>query len=167
MQTVEAQYTFDREEFLLAHKFAGYVQLRRSLRFFYLLCALVFGVASCIIMNYNSYAAFSILFLAFLIVLSLWNQPIQVKKDFEVSPLKDAQFTWRFGEARISVTTSITESQFDWRRIIAAVQCKEGYLLFVERRMFNWLPRKAFASPEDFETFEKLVKEKVSIIKKV
>jgi DNA modification methylase len=36
-----------------------------------------------------------------------------------------------------------------------------------EGRIGRWLPRKAFTSQEDFETFEKLVKEKVAVIKKV
>jgi hypothetical protein len=96
-----------------------------------------------------------------------WNESFQAKKDYEQSPYKNARFVFSFSEEKIEASNSLGKSQLDWSSIIQAVQCQEGYLLFSERRLCRWLPRKAFASEGDFETFEKLVKEKVSVIKKV
>lgn len=168
MQTVEAQYIYDQREFLRAFKFAGYTQIRRSLRFLYLLLALLFGVTGSIhILYYDQFGAFFLLIIAIVMVFAMWYQAIQAKKEFEKSPHKDARLVWNFGEEQIRVVTSISDSTFDWRNIVTAVQTKEGYLLFVGPRIFSWVPQRAFASQEDFETFEKLVKEKVTVIKKV
>jgi hypothetical protein len=168
MNTIQAKYTYDRDELLRAHRLVSYTRIRKPFRFLILFVGLGFAYLGIThISHHNIMEGVFELFLALIPIFVLWFPSFMVKKDFKESSLQNEHVVWTFSEEKIEVFTPQGESKFNWNIVIKAIQCKDGYFLFSARRIFHWLPRKAFASQTDFETFEKMVKEKVSVIKKV
>jgi hypothetical protein len=72
---------------------------------------------------------------------------------------------WRFGRLpgenadvelciwpeRLAIKTDLGDARFTWRSYIKAIGAPEGMLLSLRESMWNWLPRHAFASDEEFE----------------
>jgi hypothetical protein len=167
MNPVEAHYVFDEREFLRAFRLASYTHVPKWVRFLFLLVGAALAILGILQVPTNPSDAFALVVFAGVIGLFTWLPNFQARKGFAKFPLRNRQLDWKFSAKEISITTYQGESQFGWDQIIQAAQCEEGYLLFSTRNIYSWLPRKAFASREEYEAFEKLVKEKVGVIKKV
>ncbi len=167
MNTVEAQYIFEQREFMRAHRLASYTHVPKIVRFAFLLFGFLLAILGFLLIPSNQSDAFALILFACVIGFFTWFPTFQARKYFDKFPLRNKQLDWKFGKDGISITTFQGESQFGWDKIIKAAQCPEGYLLFSARTIYSWLPKRAFASREDFEFFENLVKEKVGVIKKV
>jgi len=169
MNTVQAEYTYDWNEFRQVFKLVYYTRVRKIFYCFCIFSILFLVVLGIIHIVYYDDKVGAVIILLFALGISFpIGFPIfRVRKNFKKSSFKEERIVWNINEEQIVITSSKTESKFVWSLIIEAMQCKEGYFLISEGGLVRWLPQKAFASQEDFETFEKLVKEKVSVIKKV
>ena len=60
---------------------------------------------------------------------------------------------------RITVNQTESESLVNYARedIFAIEKCKEYYIIWITQLLMLYLPRNAFASPEDLETFESTI----------
>ncbi len=167
MNPVEAHYIFDEREFLRAFRLASYTHVPKWVRFLFLLVGGGLVIAGILQVSTNPSDSFALVVFGGVIGFFTWFPTFQARKGFAKFPLRNRELNWKFGPDAITITTFQGESQFGWDQIIKAAQCEEGYLLFSTRNIYSWLPRKAFASREEYEAFEKLVKEKVGRIKKV
>ncbi|HNY27911.1 MAG TPA: YcxB family protein [Candidatus Sumerlaeota bacterium] len=167
MNPVEAHYIFEQREFMRAHRLASYTHVPKGVRFAFLLFGCLLAILGILRIPSNQSDALALVLFACVIGFFTWFPTFQARKYFGKFPLRNKQLNWKFGKDGISITTFQGESQFGWDKIIKAAQCQEGYLLFSARTIYSWLPRKAFASRDEYEAFEKLVKEKVGVIKKV
>jgi hypothetical protein len=168
MQTVEAQYIFTWDEYRQFYRFPNLSFGRKAGFILYVLCSMFLGFLGIIHMiYYDKLGAVLFLFFSFVFAFSLWLPILRAKRNFGKLSFKDECIVWKFDEEQVQITSPQAETRCAWSLFGKAIQCRDGYFLISEGRIGRWLPRKAFASPEDFETFEKLVKEKVSVIKKV
>ena len=56
--------------------------------------------------------------------------------------------------------TSNGEVTANWKGIMEACITPDGFLLYPQKGIFNWIPRSAFASPADAEVLADILRRK-------
>ena len=106
---------------------------------------------------------FGIFFLA--IGLGACLSPLAIRKElrkhYAKRPDRDMMVTWEFYPDRAVTVTDGASSQLQWRMFSRAVETKAGFLLYMNDRMFHWLPSHAFSNPEDIEKLSQLLQSSV------
>ncbi len=113
------------------------------------------------------FLAFAVPFLGTLAILfipSLSGQ--QMLNQINKIPQLLSPCTWEFDELQITSKNEVTEYKWKWVIFNQVIE-SENYYLFVytvSNRFFNFIPKRAFISPEQDETFRSLVEQKLGKI---
>jgi YcxB-like protein len=83
----------------------------------------------------------------------------KARRQFRSSPYAGLQFTWRIDSARLSFETQGSTAVFEWNKLVRVEEVKEGFLLFSQPKLANWLPKSGFASSTDLDDFREYVRE--------
>jgi hypothetical protein len=72
--------------------------------------------------------------------------------------------TWRVTDDRVAVSTAFAEGTMDWGTFRRVVDTPNAYLLVytVNKNMFQIIPKRAFASPDQAAAFEQLLARKLN-----
>jgi hypothetical protein len=161
---ITASFRLSSEELLTAHRlYMRHSRNGRKIRrclWVIVPLSVAFGAATIFVQGLNPLAAFLIA-----LGLAVWISPLFVRrlilKHFAKRPDRNMLVTWEIHGDHIATKTEASSSAFEWRMILEVLQAEEGFLIFLNDRVFHWLPAHAFQKPEDVEAFAQLAKAQV------
>jgi len=69
-------------------------------------------------------------------------------------------YKWEINDKELKSSTEGSETRFVWEKLFKIHEREEGFLLFTQKHLAYWLPKKGFKSEADIELFCRLVKSK-------
>ena len=69
----------------------------------------------------------------------------------------DLRVRWQIDAERLVVETPTSRTENAWSRVSKIVQTDQGFLIYYEAGMFQWLPRHSFSDASDIERFERMI----------
>ena len=91
---------------------------------------------------------------------SSWHRRL-VWRQFAKRPDKDIEVEWQLSPDKVVMRSCRGYSEIDWQSFIKVVRAPSGLMLYSLENMFNYLPRRGFASDSEFEQATALAKSKV------
>jgi hypothetical protein len=89
--------------------------------------------------------------------LSLALRQYVLKRQFvaglKSSPLFDQLIAYQASESGIDVVSPVSTGKLSWIAFHKTVGTPEGVLLYHQKRLFNWLPKAAFTSEDEYNRF--------------
>lgn len=85
----------------------------------------------------------------------------RTRRQFAMRPDRNCEVEWTIDANEISLQTPQSRATSTWQAIMKIVATPEGFVIYKGPRMFQWLPRHAFASDADYERFDSLAHERV------
>jgi hypothetical protein len=124
-------------------------------------CLLVGLVSLFGLLNYGFtffYALGLALLPLFLLYGLLWV-PYNFGRQVDQNPVYRQETTWELSAAELVMTNASGETRFAWSDYHRIVETRLTYLLFLsaQKRLFNMLPKHAFANPAQEAEFRRLV----------
>jgi hypothetical protein len=86
----------------------------------------------------------------------------RARRQFAMRPDRDCEVDWTINANEITLQTPQSRSTSTWQTIMKIVQAPEGFVIYKGPRMFQWLPRHAFASDADYQRFAGLARERAT-----
>jgi hypothetical protein len=84
-----------------------------------------------------------------------------VGRGFDKRPDANALVEWTFSEEKIKAQCEgLASSEFQWKLIINVVETNDGFLFYIHKNLFHWLPFSAFQEPEGIGGVREFVKSK-------
>ncbi len=83
----------------------------------------------------------------------------QAKRISKKSRVAGQTFIWTFNAEKISNETDGANASFDWNKLAEIKEVSDGFLLFTQRNLAHWIPKKAFATTNDIETFRGFIRQ--------
>jgi hypothetical protein len=74
---------------------------------------------------------------------------------------RDQEQEYRFTEAGADIRTAISEAKLDWKVWLRFKETPQFFLLFPGTPVMHILPKRAFASPEDLESFRVMLRARI------
>ena len=87
-------------------------------------------------------------------LLTLWT----AKRDFRKNPGANKAIRWEINDEWLRNETIGTEARFVWEKLIKVVERKSGFLLFPQRRLAYWIPKRAFRGDKEMDEFRNSVR---------
>jgi hypothetical protein len=97
----------------------------------------------------------------YLLFLRKYEVRWSLRRHFKKRPDQDSRVLWTLGENEVRTKTEESESRQNWSQIAKVRKARNGFLLYPNDKMFYWLPMTAFASEEDRQRAEELLRNKV------
>lgn len=119
--------------------------------------------------EFNLLYIFPVLFLIFFLLILFFVNPIRVGDQVRKNERLRSETTWEVDSDQIVIRTAYAESKFDWGTIGQVYESDEHFLMIysANKRMFQILPKRAFASAEQMAGFRALVELTVGSISRV
>ena len=107
-----------------------------------------------------SFALPILIYVGFLFVFMPWWVGRHAQRNERMS----VETTWRVTEERVAVSNTFAEGTMDWGTFRRVVETPDAYLLVytINKNMFQIIPKRAFASPDQAAAFEQLLARKLS-----
>jgi hypothetical protein len=86
----------------------------------------------------------------------------RARRQFAMRPDRDCEVEWTIDANEITLQTPQSRATSTWQTIMKIVKAPEGFVIYKGPRMFQWLPRHAFASDADYQRFASLARERVT-----
>lgn len=83
----------------------------------------------------------------------------QAKRRFKKSRVAGQTFTWTFNGEKICNETDGANATFEWTKLVEIKEASDGFLLFPQRNIAHWIPKKAFATTSDIEIFRGFIRQ--------
>jgi hypothetical protein len=163
MPEIEVKYKFTKQEAIFASR-----QAARAWRLlFYVVPALgalcVFGaVRELLAGGEERGTAMIYLVLGLVMMAAPLLDTWKLRRRIEKLPNLDADMHWRISEDGLSVESPASSSRFEWSLMIKARELQEGFLLYRQPLVVQWLPKHGFTGEEDITRFRELLREKVA-----
>lgn len=74
-------------------------------------------------------------------------------------PTLGKEMTWQLNKEGISGTTASSSFSQTWGSMEEALIAEDGFLLYSQKIVANWIPKSAFASEADFQQAQQLIQE--------
>jgi hypothetical protein len=105
------------------------------------------------------FAALALVFPFIVFVMNPWQVARQVLKHERLR----AETTWQVHEDGVTISTAFAENRMDWGTFQRVVETNAYFMLLytVNRRAFQLLPKRAFAAPEQEQSFRELLAARV------
>ncbi len=82
-----------------------------------------------------------------------------VSRGFNKRPDANALVEWEISEEKIkSQCEGLASSESQWKLFIKVVETNDGFLFYLQKNLFYWLPFSAFEQPEEIEKVKQFVK---------
>jgi hypothetical protein len=109
--------------------------------------------------NPLAWVSLCVLPLALVLLFVVW--PARLAWMARRSPQMRSETTWQVDEGRIMIKNAYMEATLDWSMFGQAIESGELYLLTYSynRRLFQVVPRRAFASPAHEDAFRALLRQ--------
>ena len=94
------------------------------------------------------------------------NDVTALSEQIRQLPEIDELSTWTITENGYEVKTGDVNHAISWANVLETVSTPDGVLVYVQKDLFEWLPKAAFASEADYDRFLTLLaaKTKHSVI---
>jgi hypothetical protein len=114
----------------------------------------------------NRWAAILIVFLPWMLY-SIFISPVHTWNKVTRDERLSAETEWQVDEQRIITKNKFAETSVEWSTYSQVYETKEHYLLIfsANKNMFQFIPMRAFTSPEQVVEFRKLLEEKYQAIR--
>lgn len=111
------------------------------------------------------YSIFPILCPLIIVFFIFYWQPYSFGRQVEANERLTCETKWNLTEKGIVVTTSYNEVKYDWGSFFDFVEINNYFLIFnsENQRTFQMVPKRAFQSPEQIETFREILVKKIRI----
>jgi len=98
-------------------------------------------------------------FVAFAFTFALVVNPILTGNKVEKNERLSSPVNYEINDEQILIKNKFIESKLDWDSFQRAIESKDHFLLVlaVNKNMFEIIPKRAFASSDDEQTFKKLL----------
>jgi hypothetical protein len=168
-EPITFSFTPNREDYIRTLR-AFSLQLRYT-KITLVMAAIIFFAA----LTYQLLRGFSVYGFIFIglpwaYVMSLFFlNPITVGDKFAKDERLSSDWTWTIDDERISINNKFSESTFDWGTFKEVYETKEHFLLTyaVQKNMYQFIPKRAFANAEQLYNFQKFIEEKIQAIKPI
>lgn len=163
-QEIVASYVWTAEELIKAHENHRRTQCRPIFR-----AGIVFLSLMALLAGWCSYQAHgwsipTVLFPAagiYFLLLRKLDVRWTLRRRFRKRPNRDLRLTWILGDDALQIKTEESESKGKWSQIARVRRARNGFLLYPNYQIFNWLPITAFASEDDWNRAGELLRSKV------
>jgi hypothetical protein len=85
---------------------------------------------------------------------------LQFRRALKKHPQFNQTLNWVFNEDGLKLETEHSSLSADWRLYLKTYTVPDGFLLYPQKRAFNWIPRSAFQSDEDARVLEDILARK-------
>jgi hypothetical protein len=104
-----------------------------------------------------------LLFPPLFVIFSFYLQPLQIAKKAAQSEQLMSEATWEVSDSGIQINNSSGTKLLAWESLCKLVIMKDYYLLTSKnnKNAFRFLPRRAFASPQEEKIFVELARQKI------
>jgi hypothetical protein len=167
---ITATFKWTQQEFLLLQQIQmRHSQLGRKLRRGTLSVGLLSTVLGAGVIAVHGFRSVGIAFLPAGIALlaSPWFLRRANIKHYAQRPDRDMVVNWEFHSNCLCCKTDASSGQFSWKMILRALRTPQGFLLYINDRLFHWVPVHAFSNAEAIESFSQLIKAEVQDYKQV
>ncbi|MGL5075961.1 MAG: YcxB family protein [Waterburya sp.] len=83
-------------------------------------------------------------------------------RNFEKLNYENKQVEWEISKTKIvSRIINLSESTFNWDFIQGILDTPTGFLLYPQKNLFHWLPKRGFANEEDIAHFVFIAQDRV------
>ncbi len=79
---------------------------------------------------------------------------------FRLMPENSKDVEWTFSEHGLETRTPLTTGAYSWALVTKVVENPQGFLIYRNQFLFDWIPARAFASPVDIRRFATLAEER-------
>jgi len=83
-----------------------------------------------------------------------------VERSVKSSPAFGSRVQYRFSEDAFALQTSGAQSSASWTQVLETKLTPAGALIYMQRLMFYWVPKTAFASEADYNRFLAILSDK-------
>jgi hypothetical protein len=95
-----------------------------------------------------------------LVVWPLFGHRWIVRLAWKKMPYADKEFVWTFSDEELRCDIEGERSSFDWVKVARVNEDKEGFWLSTQPMLGHWIPKCAFSSESDLESFRTLARSK-------
>jgi hypothetical protein len=85
-----------------------------------------------------------------------------VERSVKSSPAFGSKVQYQFDENSFALQTPGTQSSSAWTQVLETKLTPDGALIYLQRLMFYWVPRTAFASETDYNRFREFISAKTN-----
>lgn len=166
---VVARYLWTADEFMLAYDAHQQHKCRRGFRVaLILLCGVLTGL---VWLALGTSPLFFIgLGCAVGLYLTLFNRSLlrwRIRRQFAKRPDSEAETEWHFTPDSVLVATPSSRSERSWNHFSQMVDSPNGVLLYLNHKMFHWIPHHAFASDVDYTRFLQLAESQIAHCRRI
>ncbi len=143
--------------------------LRRiSMKVSLIFLAIAFGLILFVILTKGSpLTALELIWLLFpplFVIFTFYLQPIRIAQKAVQNDQLVAEATWEVSDAGVQILSRYGSTNLGWETLKKLVQTRDYYLLLSKenKNSFRFLPRRAFTSPQEEESFLQLVNQNIS-----
>jgi hypothetical protein len=84
-----------------------------------------------------------------------------IRRQFSKRPDQDMEVEWQVADDKIVTQSALGHSEIGWQAFTKMLRTPTGVMVYTTDQIFNWLPRRGFASGADFERCVALAKSKI------
>lgn len=88
-------------------------------------------------------------------------------RHFRKRPDKNCHVTFGFSDVGFAMDTEGASGKQEWKMLSMARKCAEGYLIYYNSKIYNWLPNDGFESNDARLALEELLAKKVADYKEI
>jgi hypothetical protein len=98
------------------------------------------------------------------LVVFVW-QPMRIRRQVQKQEQFRSDTTWQVDDSQIVIKTSYAETKLDWDTFGQVMETRDDFLLVYasSKRMVQFVPKRAFESPEQEEAFRMLLQRKLRV----
>ncbi len=164
---VSGSYKFTIDELLVAQEHASKERARRS--FLVLLKLIGLGGIACAIFCAGTMEIWLRVYIGLVgLYLVLLRRPLarlMTKKHFKKRPDQNIEIRFEISDAGIVWSTADSSSNAGWSLVSKVRQYSDGFLVFSNPKIFNWIPKHALGSSQKAEELAKIFSEHVKDFK--
>ena len=100
-------------------------------------------------------------------VLRYWISSFQFRRALKKHPQYKSSLKWIFNEDGLELVSEQAHLKSSWSAYLKTYTVSDGFLLYPQQGIFNWIPRSGFKSDEDSRILEDILARKTCNKKKV
>ena len=108
----------------------------------------------------NSPAPVVVILAGLYFILRYWITGLQFRRALKKHPQFNDTLNWVFNEEGLKLETEHSSLSADWKLYLKTYTVPDGFLLYPQKRAFNWIPRSAFRSDEDVRVLAEILARK-------
>ncbi len=93
-------------------------------------------------------------------ILRYWITGLAFRRTLKKHPQFNNTLNWTFNDNGLELQSEHATLKCDWNLYLKTCTVRDGFLLYPQKRMFNWIPRSGFRSVDDARTLEDILARK-------